>query len=202
LILRLTLITGILSILLLGGTLLAAQSTGTPPRIARDLREFPNCEFPCWFGIRPDETSIASANRILNEAGYLLNTPPDSDGAFHYYQPPSPDRCAVQLDVRQTIVRRIRLEDCPPTRIGDLIRVLGTPTGVLIERSGLAFADGTVIAFMFPASCDQIYKPETFIQAVDARDADTLSSYLQPWRGFRDGRYYQPHPQASVGCEQ
>jgi hypothetical protein len=191
----------VLSALLTGGTILAARSTSTPPVIAPDLRQFSECQFPCWNGIRPDETPVVRANRILTEAGYLLETPPDTDGAFYYYRAPSPDRCAVQLDVRQTIVQRIRLEDCPPTRIGDLIRVLGNPTAVLIERSGLAFGDGSAIAFLFPVPCAELYQPETFVDTLDLRSADTLRSYLQPWRGFLNGEAYQPHPQMSIGCE-
>lgn len=191
----------VLSVLLTGGTIFAARSSSTPPLIAPDLRQFPDCQFPCWNGIHPDETPVVRANRILTEAGYLLDTPPDSDGAFYYYRAPSLERCAVQLDVRETIVRRIRLEDCPPTRIGDLIRVLENPTAVLIERSGLAFGDGSVIAFLLPELCAQMYKPETFVGTIDFRSAETLRSYLQPWRGFLNGQSYQPHPQMSVGCQ-
>lgn len=186
--------------LLMTVTLLAAQSSAEPPLIAADLRQFEDCQFPCWNGIQPDEMPIVRANRILTEAGYLLDTPADSDGAFYYYRPPSPDRCAVQLDVRETIVRRIQLEDCPPTRLGDVIRVLGHPAGVLAERSGVAFGDSSLIVFMPPVLCEQVYKPDAFILSIDLRNAIMLSDYLQPWRGFYDGRYYQPHPQASVQC--
>lgn len=186
--------------LLMTVTLLTVQSSASPPLIAADLHQFPDCQFPCWNGIQPDEMPIVRANRILTEAGYLLDTPADSDGAFYYYRPPSPDRCAVQLDVRETIVRRIQLEDCPPTRLGDVIRVLGHPAGVLAERSGVAFGDSSLIVFMPPVLCEQVYKPDAFILSIDLRNAIMLSDYLQPWRGFYDGRYYQPHPQASVQC--
>jgi hypothetical protein len=190
----------VLSGLLMTGTLFAAQTSSEPPLIAPDLRQFPQCQLPCWNGIRPDETSIVRANRILGEAGYTLDTPSGSDVTFYYYRPPAAQRCAVQLDVRDAIVRRIRLENCPPTRIGDLIRVLGSPTSVLVERSGLAFSDGAVFAFLFPESCARMYKPEAFVGTIDLRSPDVLRGYLQPWHGFIHGRYYQPHPQASVGC--
>ncbi len=186
--------------LLLTGTLLAVQSRAEPPTIAADLREFTACQFPCWFGIQPDEMPIVRAHRILTEAGYLLDAPADSDGVFYYYRPPAAERCAVQLDVRETIVRRIQLETCPPTRLGDVIRVLGQPMGVLAERNGLAFGDGSVIVFMPPVACRDLYQPEALILSIDFRSADLLSGYLKPWHGFYDGQYYQPHPQAGVHC--
>ena len=57
--------------LLMTGTLLAVQSSASPPLIAADLRQFPDCQFPCWNGIQPDEMPIVRANRILTEAGLL-----------------------------------------------------------------------------------------------------------------------------------
>jgi hypothetical protein len=185
----------------MGGTLFAVRSASEPPLIAPDLEQFVGCELPCWNGIHPNETSIARANRILGEAGYTLEAPANTDVVFYRYQPPIPQTCAVQLDVRDTIVRRIRLEQCPPTRIGDLIRVLGAPSGVLVERSGLAFADGIAIAFLFPGPCDRIYKPDAFVGTIDLRTEDVLRDYLQPWRGFLDGQYYLPNPQMSIGCQ-
>jgi hypothetical protein len=183
--------------LIVGGVGIGQTDT-TTVAIQRDLREFDDCTLPCWFGITPGVTTIPRANRMLMNANYT--TEEIFTVGSQTYIPNDFRRCKVEIATHDAVVVRIRLYDCPPTRLGDLIRLVGQPNGVITDRYGLVFRGGTVIAYAQRIICEWRYTPEMFIGAIDLRPSGSPIGSVYAWRGFTDLRRYMPRATSRVQC--
>jgi hypothetical protein len=176
------------------------QQTFEPPQIARELNEFEGCVFPCWKTITPNETTIAHANRLIQGAGYTNTTSPTmiADGRF-FYNLPDIWRCKLAITSERARVSQIRLYDCPPTRIGDLIRYLGEPEGIVPDRFGLVFRGGKVMVYSQRIVCEERFTPNTFIGVIEMRN-EPPSDYYE-WRGFINlQNYMQRNEVVGLNC--
>lgn len=193
-------ITPLAILLIVVGTMIG-QTTDTTPQIALELRELPGCEFPCWKNITPQQTSLARANRLISGAGYTNMTSPAgiADGRF-LYSLPDTERCNIIVASEDAMVTRIRLNRCPPTRLGDLIRLLGEPEGLMTDRFGLLFQEGRVVVYAQRIICERRFTPHTFIGVIEIHN-DAQSRYMvYPWRGFVDLQTYMTRSSIDLNC--
>jgi hypothetical protein len=170
------------------------------------LGESPGCALPCWNNITPQETTIAHANRLISGAGYTNETSPTNiaNGRFLY----SPvingaaldfTRCKVAIISENAAVIRIRLYDCPPMQLGDVLRYLGTPEGVIPDRFGLVFRAGQVIVYPQRVVCVRRFSPTMFVGVIEIRN-EPLNTSLYPWRGFIMLTGYMPRSEIGLAC--
>jgi hypothetical protein len=192
----------LVEIILLSGLLLAAIEVGRSnydmPITVRDLREVPGCTLPCWNGLTPGETSIAHANRVLLDSGYT--TEGLSATMRLDYTSASPLDCHIQLYTLGGNLTRIRLHQCLPAQLGDMMRLLGTPDGVMADRFAIAFRDGTVLVYAQRIICERRFTPGTFIGHIDLLSESQAVWSIYDWRGFIDLRNYMPRSNSTVQC--
>ncbi|HEX2623159.1 MAG TPA: hypothetical protein VHL11_23525 [Phototrophicaceae bacterium] len=185
--------TGIIMTLLAGGIALAGIMIGRAmyqsSLIAIDLHETPDCQYPCWMGITPGKTPFAAANDLILKAGYNQRQRPFS-GPIEYTPLLAFTRCEVHLIVIDNIVVRLRLANCPPTRLGDLIQILGQPKGIIADRFAMVFSDGKLLVYAQRILCEQRFTPDTFIGMIDFLSDDQRVYSVYPWQGFVDLRRY------------
>lgn len=168
------------------------------PITVRDLRESPGCTLPCWNGLTPGETSLAHANRVLLGSGYT--TEGLSATMRLKYQPSSPFDCHIELYTLGGNLTRIRLDQCPPAQLGDLMHLLGTPDGVIADRFAIAFRGGKVLVYSQRIICERRFTPGTFIGHIDLLSESQAVWSIYEWRGFIDLRNYMPRSTTRVQC--
>jgi hypothetical protein len=104
-----------------------------------------------------------------------------ADGRF-FYDLSDVRSCKLAISSERARVSQIRLYDCPPTRIGDLIRYLGQPDGIVPDRFGLVFRGGKVMVYSQRIVCETRFTPNTFIGVIEMRNEPPPDYYR--WRGF------------------
>lgn len=202
---RLILPAGLLIALCSASALLATIAVGSQfasrPLITADLRPAdPACALPCWNGITPGITTRTELVERLTALAYRpLAANPEGSQSLDYV-PPDLTRCRVQAVLQDEVVIRIRLQACPPTRIGDLIRLAGSPDGVIADRFALVYQGGEVLVYANRIICERRFTPETFIGMIELRTLDAPLSAIYPWRGFIDLRGYMPRGTTVLEC--
>jgi hypothetical protein len=181
--------------------IVVGQQTFQPPAIAHELRQSPDCAFPCWKNITPSHTSVAHANRLISGAGYINETSPAmiADGRF-LYRLSDINRCKLVVVSEGATVTRLRLYDCPPTRLGDVMRYTGAPLGIIPDRFALVFQGGTIVVYAQRILCERRFTPDTFVGVIEIRNTPELEAQAYPWRGFIDLRGYMPRNDTGLRC--
>ncbi|HEX2623158.1 MAG TPA: hypothetical protein VHL11_23520 [Phototrophicaceae bacterium] len=169
------------------------------PIITIDLHETADCQYPCWMHIIPGKTSFIVANDLILQAGYNGGERPFNGEVK--YTPPTLTRCEVRLFVLNDTVNRLRLINCQPTHLGDVIEILGQPEGVISDRFAMAFRGGKVLIYVQRILCEKRFAPDTLVGTIDFLN-DTQPTYsIYPWQGFFvDLRRYMWRNSVSVEC--
>lgn len=157
------------------------------------------CDLPCWRGIRPGETLIAQANRIMLSQGYN----PQNTGASVIMYTLSVFDCTIRIRHRQAVVTEIQIWDCPGLRLGDVLNALGQPDHIAPNFLTYNFDAGAVRMQLYPhlPTCDAALSPYAPVQFI------FLSNQVTPqpesgepsWRGFAlPWRYRRAQPNVTV----
>ncbi|MBC8098896.1 MAG: hypothetical protein H7Y11_05600 [Armatimonadetes bacterium] len=187
------------ALLLLGMAL--GRAADTLPAIALELRETPECRLPCWRGITPGVHTLAEAKVILTDAGYTVISTITGGASLYQFGTQAYRRCEVAITTDTSgVVTSLQLDHCPPTRLGDVLRSLGQPEGVLADRFGLAFAESSIVVYAQRISCVRRYTLATFVESIKLRPANEVLSSVYPWRGLVDLRAYMPRQRVTLNC--
>jgi hypothetical protein len=126
---------------------------------------------PCWYGIVPGETTPHQARELLVKHGFMPSSQRFDFAILNtetFVQPDDAAGCQVSLGGRLGVVRVNPINraltafsiDCDTLTLGDLMTVLGTPTGV----------DLCGVVLRYPNSMELI-------------DSNTVLSRLTPFKG-------------------
>jgi hypothetical protein len=186
---------------------------GLPPASAVQQLHLSDCAPPCWIGIVPGDTSIEDAVRRFSAIFAPVthvSTPTLTLGTTTnpwvvmplLVSEDAADRLMVQLGSVEGIVNRIMMQgrrygpvNTMP-RLGDVVRLLGTPSCVNPQTPSF---EGWTLYYHTPYGTIQVgvlgrnslvwTQPVYFIYLrATAEDAD-VCSVAQPWRGVYRSRY-------------
>ena len=163
--------------------IVGARAIGRSRPAPKSFLDPGDCAQPCWQGLRPGEATQDEIRQRINELDhYALDFIGRNDDVSRNFQlyPLKP------LTLGE-VIRALG----PPERIGclntDRDHLRGLPMVILIRSSGLYFADGRIVVYLWPRLNAARLTPEMRAQSVTyyAPDADThLAGRTIGWRGF------------------
>src|SRR5262249_29959973 len=97
---------------LLTVALLLAVGIGRAQPTATLLTNLDTCHLPCWNGIRPGETEVGAADRILTEQGFRVSLDNPRQNYTNYAPANAISICGVKLYYEAGIARGLVLTPC------------------------------------------------------------------------------------------
>lgn len=147
------------------------------------------CALPCWHGIRPGETTLVRANQIMLSEGYTVQRTQENTALASYF-PDGDSQCSVHLHHSGAVVDRIRLLDCPPLRLGDVMMALGTPVSLAPSGNYVTFAEGYVRVWLHGLACGETLTPFVGVDNISLSAQQYDDTVDVTWRGFMSPQRY------------
>ncbi len=172
------------------------------------LLHLKTCEFPCWIGITPGETTVSEAEELIaaafadstyeirassNFARSILDKPTGAELRIYFLSDngASKKNSIVQIIGLQAFMRNGTVVSFPS--IADLQSLLGEPTtvrlgtGVEIETIALLYSEGLAHVVINDRVCDEIVISQEVINIRLYHEIPADFVWLsepQAWRGF------------------
>jgi hypothetical protein len=131
-----------------------------------------DCQLPCWNGIQPGETNLEAADAALLRSGYRLIGDLPTERIRGYEREHMAGDCQVRLAYRQGVVTVITLTECDGLRLGDMIRLTGTPQRVARLGNLLTLRNGQVMMALPYDQCQRGLSPYSVPSSIFLMDAN------------------------------